>query len=195
MAEKARTMLTFVVLSIIAYLLGSVNVSIALFRLTGREDPRTHFSNNPGATNVYRLAGPGWALLVLLFDMAKAMLAAVIAAKWLTPPLVLWVGVAVIVGNLYPLFHGFKGGKGVGHYLGFSLAVAPTGTLIGLLAYGVAYLLKQPPFIRSLSMVSILAAATALKLGFHPLGLLAIVTTATLIIYAHRSNFANWRNK
>jgi glycerol-3-phosphate acyltransferase PlsY len=187
-------MMTFIIIMIIAYLIGSLNVSIGLFKFTGREDPRAKFSRNPGATNVYRLAGPGWALLVLLLDVAKAVVAALIAQHWLTPALVPWVGVAVIVGNLYPLFHGFKGGKGVGHYLGFSLAVAPVGTLIGLLAYGVAYLIKQPPFIRSLSMVAILAAATALKVGFHPMGLLAIVTTVTLIIYAHRSNFAGWRN-
>ncbi len=188
------TMMIFIIIMIIAYLIGSLNVSIGLFKLTGREDPRAKFSRNPGATNVYRLAGPGWALLVLLLDVAKAVAAALIAQHWLTPALVPWVGVAVIVGNLYPLFHGFKGGKGVGHYLGFSLAVAPAGTLIGLLAYGVAYLIKQPPFIRSLSMVTILAVVTALKVGFHRMGVLAIVTTVTLIIYAHRSNFSGWRD-
>jgi glycerol-3-phosphate acyltransferase PlsY len=187
-------MTTFIIVMIIAYLIGSLNVSIGLFKLTGREDPRTRFSNNPGATNVYRLAGPGWALLVLLLDMTKAMLVVIIAAKWITAPLMLWAGVALIVGNLYPLFHGFKGGKGVGHYLGFSLVVAPAGTLIGLLAYGAAYLIKQPPFIRSLSMVLILAIAAAFQIGFDPLGLLAIITTVTLIIYAHRSNFADWRH-
>ena len=192
MAEGV-TMMPSIFIMITAYLIGSLNVSIGLFKLTGREDPRAKFSRNPGATNVYRLAGPGWALLVLLLDMAKAMLVAVMAAKWLTLPLALWAGVAIIVGNLYPFFHGFKGGKGVGHYLGFSLAVAPAGTLIGLLVYGAAYLLKQPPFIRSLSMVLILAMAAAFKVGFNPLGLLAIITTVTLIFYAHRSNFADWR--
>lgn len=185
-------MLSFIAAMIIAYVLGSVNVSIGLFKLTGREDPRSKFSRNPGATNAYRLAGPGWALLVLLLDVAKAYIAAAIAQSWLSPAAVPWVGVAVVLGNLYPVFHDFQGGKGVGHYLGFSLAVAPWGTLIGLAVYGVIYKLGQPPFIRSLSMVLVLAFFTALGIAFNPTGLPAILITVVLIVYAHRSNFSQW---
>ncbi|MBC2711578.1 MAG: glycerol-3-phosphate acyltransferase [Desulfosarcina sp.] len=103
-----------------AYVAGSVNFSILAFRLTGREDPRGHGSGNPGATNVYRQAGIGWAVAVLLSDMGRAVAVALVANTLLPFWQVPWVGLGLILGNRFTCFHGFKGGKGVANYLGFT---------------------------------------------------------------------------
>ncbi|PID73080.1 MAG: hypothetical protein CSB33_05645 [Desulfobacterales bacterium] len=105
-------------LLIAAYLIGSVNVPIVLFRVLGREDPRGRFSGNPGMANVYRQAGWKWALMVLLLEMGKAILVTAAAMAWLRLERVPWIGLGLIIGNLYPCFHRFQGGKGVANYLG-----------------------------------------------------------------------------
>ena len=108
-----------------AYVAGSVNVAILVFRLTGREDPRRHGSGNPGATNVYRQAGLGWAAAVLALDMGRAMAVALLAVALLPASAVSWVGLGLILGNRFPCFHRFRGGKGVANYLGFTLVIVP----------------------------------------------------------------------
>lgn len=93
---------TFILLLVLAYLAGSINFSILLFRLTGREDPRQHGSGNPGATNVYRQAGAVWAAVVLLLDMGRAIAVAVLAQRLLNDWQVPWVGLGLILGNRFP---------------------------------------------------------------------------------------------
>ena len=120
-----ENVLTLLVIAPLAYLAGSVNFSIVLFRLLGRDDPRTRFSTNPGVTNVYRQAGRLWALLVLLLDLGRASALACISLRLLPPAFLPWCALFLLLGNMYPLFHGFKGGKGVANYLGFTLVPAP----------------------------------------------------------------------
>ncbi len=81
-------MLPFFMLMPIAYLTGSINFSIILFKVTGRSDPRGQYSGNPGTTNVYRQAGLFWAILVLLLDFSRAVGVAWIAIYLLPLPLV-----------------------------------------------------------------------------------------------------------
>jgi glycerol-3-phosphate acyltransferase PlsY len=99
-----------IVLMVGAYLAGSINFSILLFNVVGKEDPRQTFSGNPGATNVYRQAGIGWAAAVLLLDMGRAMGVAYLGVALASPDWVPWMGLALIVGNRYPCFLGFGGG-------------------------------------------------------------------------------------
>ena len=121
-------MLTALLL-ICAYLLGSVSSGVLVSRAFGLGDPRGGGSGNPGATNVLRLGGGRAALLTLLGDTAKG-LAAVLAAKLLSDQPLVWAaaGGAVFLGHLYPLFFGFRGGKGVataiGALLGMNVALA-----------------------------------------------------------------------
>lgn len=181
-------LLAFFALFAAAYVAGSVNFSILVFRFTGREDPRHYGSGNPGATNIYRKAGIGWAAAVLLLDVGRAVVVALIA-KWLLPDWqVPWVGLGLILGNRFPCFHGFKGGKGVANYLGFTLVITPMWGGIGVLAWGVAHLIWRTPFLSSFSMVFFLAAGTAITLGGNWWGGVGALATALFIVACHHRN-------
>ena len=171
-----------------AYVAGSVNFSILAFKLSGREDPRQHGSGNPGATNVYRKAGLAWAAGVLLLDMARAMTVALAASALLPMWQVPWAGLGLIMGNHWPLFHGFRGGKGVANYLGFTAVVAPVWAGIGALAWGAAHLVWRTPFISSFAMVLCLATGSALVQGAGFRGGLGALATALFIVACHHVN-------
>lgn len=109
----------------IAYLLGSLSSAIITSRLLGLPDPRQEGSKNPGATNVLRLGGKKAAIITLVGDMAKGLLPLLIAkALGASAEIIAAVGLAAFLGHLYPVFFGFKGGKGAatagGVYYGFA---------------------------------------------------------------------------
>jgi len=109
----------------IAYLLGSLSSAVITSRLMGLPDPREEGSKNPGATNVLRLGGKQAAIITLLGDLAKGLLPLLVArALGATPAVLAAVGLAAFLGHLYPVFFGFKGGKGVatagGVFFGYS---------------------------------------------------------------------------
>jgi glycerol-3-phosphate acyltransferase PlsY len=179
-----------------AYVAGSVNFSILVFRLTGRPDPRKHGSGNPGATNVFRQAGPGWAAAVLLLDMGRAVGVALAAGALLPVGQTIWVGLALILGNRLPCFHGFAGGKGVANYLGFTLAVAPVWAGIGALAWGAAYLIWRTPFLASFALVFCLSGGTALTAAGDGWGITGALLTAGFIVACHHRNIRErWGRK
>ena len=175
-------------LTIMAYVAGSLNFSILICRITGRDDPRHHGSGNPGATNVYRQAGIGWALVVLLMDMGRAVVVAFVAKSLLPFWQVPWVGLGLILGNRFPCFHGFKGGKGVANYLGFTVVIAPVWAALGVLAWGTAHLVWRTPFISSFAMVFVLAAGTVIVVGGNWRGAIGAAVTALFIVACHHRN-------
>src|ERR1035437_3468366 len=118
-----------------AYLAGSVNFSIILFRMLGRDDPRDHFSGNAGVTNVYRQTGFFGAGVILLLDLGRACILAWAALYLLPKQYVPWIGLALIIGNRFPCFHKFRGGKGVASYLGFTSLVSPFSAIISVLLW------------------------------------------------------------
>ena len=178
----------FIGLFVAAYIAGSVNFSILAFRFSGRDDPRQHGSGNPGATNVYRQAGLAWAAGVLLLDMARAMVVALLAAALLPVWQVPWVGLGLIMGNRWPLFHRLRGGKGVANYLGFTMIIAPVWAGIGALAWGATHLVWRTPFLSSFALVFCLAVGTAIVRGSGFGGGLGAVTTALFIVACHHTN-------
>lgn len=114
-------MSTFV-LTLLGYLFGSVSAAIIVCRLMRLPDPRTEGSGNPGATNVLRVGGKKAAALTLLGDLLKGTIPLLIARAIEPEPLTLaLVGMAAFFGHLYPIFFGFKGGKGVATGLGVLL--------------------------------------------------------------------------
>jgi len=183
----------FLFIIVIAYVLGSVNFSIIIFKFLGRDDPRLSFSGNAGTTNVYRLAGPAWAAAVLILDVGRAVLVALIAVYALTPGQVPWAGLALVIGNRYPCFHGFQGGKGVANYLGFSAVITPAGAAVSALAWVAVYLLKREPFIASFAMILALAAGTIIVENFHPWAIAGTLAAVLFIIYNHRKNFIEYK--
>jgi len=179
---------TFILFLVLAYLAGSLNFSILLFRLTGREDPRQHGSGNPGATNVYRQAGAVWAAVVLLLDMGRAIVVAVLAQHLLNGWQVPWVGFCLIFGNRFPCFHGFKGGKGVANYLGFTLAILPIWAVLAVLTWGAAYLAWRTPFLSSFSLIAVLAIGWITSGEASPVHGAGVVTTILFIVACHHRN-------
>jgi glycerol-3-phosphate acyltransferase PlsY len=176
------------VLFIVAYVAGSVIFSIVLFKILGKDDPRTMFSGNVGATNVYRQAGFFTAALVLLLDLAKAMGVALAATLALPSDFVPWICLGLILGNRFPCFHNFRGGKGVASYLGFTLVVAPVWAIISMPAWLIAHRLFEFPFIASLVMVLILALGTLNGCGYRPIPATGVLITTMLVYYNHKRN-------
>ena len=172
----------------IAYLAGSINFSIIVFRMTGRGDPRDAFSGNPGMTNVYRQSGWPTAAMVLLLDVGRSVLVAMLAVHWLAGTWVPWIGLALIVGNRYPCFHGFRGGKGVANYLGFSLYNVPSAVPAAAVAWLLSFALVRKPFVGSFLMVAILAWASAAHCAYQAWCSAGALTTALFIVYSHRGN-------
>lgn len=100
-------------LAVIGYLLGSINSAIVVSKLTMGYDIRTRGSGNAGLTNAYRCMGPARTLLVLMGDVAKAAIALYIGSLVMGSMGELIAGAFVIIGHVFPLYFGFKGGKGV----------------------------------------------------------------------------------
>lgn len=178
----------FIIIFTAAYIIGSINFSIILFKITGRGDPRSKFSGNAGATNVYRQAGIFWALAILILDMGRAMLIAYASFHLLDFAHVTWMGFALILGNRYPCFHSFKGGKGVANYLGFTLVLTPLAAMAATLLWAAVYLVLRTPFISSFVMTVILATGT-MNMFLHSFSsVMGTFVTALFIFYSHKDN-------
>ncbi len=122
-------------LAILAYLLGSLSFAVLLSRWFGTQDPRASGSGNPGATNMLRVAGKKLAILTLLGDVGKGLLP-VLVARWLGLGVMeeAWVGIAAVIGHLYPLYFNFRGGKGVATAAGMLLGLYPPAVLLAAAA-------------------------------------------------------------
>jgi glycerol-3-phosphate acyltransferase PlsY len=173
---------------ILAYLAGSINFSILLFKISGKENPRNEFSGNPGVVNVYRQAGLFIAALVWLLDMGRAIGVGLACIYLLSTALVPIGGLALILGNRFPCFHQFRGGKGVANYLGYTTIIAPLAAGISALAWLAAFAIFRIPFVGSFVMVFILGAGTLLVCNFDPLSTTAVLATVALIYFSHKRN-------
>ncbi|MFP4695801.1 glycerol-3-phosphate 1-O-acyltransferase PlsY [Thiohalospira sp.] len=174
-----------------AYLLGSLNAGILVSRLLGLPDPRQGGSGNPGATNVLRLGGRGAAAATLGGDVLKGVIPVLAARVWAPGELIpAAAALAAFLGHLYPVFFGFRGGKGVATALGGLIALAPPVAGIGALVWlAVAAVFR-------ISSLAALVAAVAAPVATWLLGLAQPVVVATavmavLLLWRHRSNIAN----
>jgi len=173
---------------ILSYLLGSINFTVILFRLLKFEDPREKFSGNPGTTNVYRIAGPFWAALVLILDIGRAGLVSVISVRFLPIDFITLAGFLLILGNRYPIFHGFKGGKGVANYMGFVIFIIPLWGVAAVMLWPLIYKLIRVTFIPSFAVITLMGIGLSFHFHFNPLSIAATVATVILIFYGHKKN-------
>jgi len=190
---------------LLSYLLGSILGSLLVGRLRGGVDIRTLGSGNAGGTNALRTQGKSFAIWVLLIDIAKGWIAARPVAQWLLPGMSaapeqirVWLpaacGVAAIVGHVYPVWYGFRGGKGVATLIGVVLGLDPVLLLPMLLTWFAGVILFG-----FVGLASMLAAASiplyvstsGLEPGL-PLTSFGVAATA-LIVFTHRSNIARMR--
>lgn len=173
-----------------AYLIGAIPVGFLVARAAGSTDIRRSGSGTIGATNVLRTLGTGPAVLTLVGDVAKGYLA-FRAARAIGPEAWTAAGgaVAAIVGNCWPVFLGFRGGKGVATGLGAFLGLTP-------LAVGPAAVLwiAVTAVSRYVSMASVVACLSlpvgALLLGYPRSSIIAAAVVALIIVWRHRENIA-----
>ena len=171
-----------------AYLLGSLSSAIVVCRLMGLPDPRTQGSNNPGATNVLRIGGKKAAAITLLGDSLKGLLP-VLACHLIdaTPLIFALPAMAAFLGHLYPVFFGFRGGKGVATALGVQFGLHwMIGGAVALVWLFMAKVMK----ISSLAaLVSMALAPVFVWLVWPAPELIVMQLIMTLIlIWRHRSN-------
>jgi len=178
----------FTAFCLIAYAAGSLNAAILVLQMKTKKDPRTLFSKNAGTTNVYRILGLKWAGVVLMTDVGKAFLIAAAASRLLSVPAVLWVGLFLLLGNRFPCFHGFKGGKGVAHFIGFSLFLTPVFTALSLAGWCAVYLFFRLPFAGSMVLVAILGMGLARISGTDFMGITGVIMCMGFIVLNHRNN-------
>ncbi|MFA7522540.1 MAG: glycerol-3-phosphate 1-O-acyltransferase PlsY [Halothiobacillaceae bacterium] len=178
------------IVALAAYLVGSLSTAMITARLLGLPDPRSAGSGNPGATNIMRLGGKKAAIVTLAGDLLKGLIPVVLAATLIDTPDRLaamgTVGLFAFLGHLYPIFFGFKGGKGVATAAGAILGLAPFIGLVAILSWlGMAWATRYS----SLSaLTAAVVAATLAALFAPPIIFLTISLMALLLILRHRSN-------
>jgi acyl phosphate:glycerol-3-phosphate acyltransferase len=183
---------------VLAYLLGSLSFAVIVSRAMRLDDPRSYGSGNPGATNVLRSGNKAAAILTLLLDALKGVVA-VLVARALAPRLglvdttIALAGVAAFLGHLYPVFFRFQGGKGVATAAGVLLALNPW---LGLASLGTWLVVAFGTRYSSLAalVTAVLVPVYAWMLA-GDLGVVALVAVmSVLLVWRHRSNIAKLRN-
>lgn len=181
-------------LLLIAYLLGSVPIGWIVGKLFYRKDIRKGGSGNIGATNALRMFGTTTGIIVLLLDMGKGLLAVLLAKAWLASgsPFISFCALVVILGHVFPLYLGFKGGKGVATAGGAFLALVPLSVLVAIVVFVIIVAIT-----RYVSLGSILGALAFLGHALWQISQsatcdyarLALVTIVVLmIVFKHRAN-------
>jgi len=186
----------------IAYLIGSISFAVVVSKCMRLPDPHTYGSGNPGATNVLRTGNKLAAALTFIGDALKGYFAVVLARiilgdQSLTSTLGSWVlcgvVIAVFLGHLFPIFHGFKGGKGVATACGILFGV---NVILGVATLSTWIIVAV--FLRYSSLAALAAAVFGpiyfvFLFGFQPMGI-SLLAVCLLLIWRHRSNIRNLLN-
>ena len=186
----------------IAYLIGSISFAVVVSKCMRLPDPHSYGSGNPGATNVLRTGNKLAAVLTLIGDALKGYLAVMLARvilgdASLTSTMGSWilcgVVIAVFLGHLFPIFHGFKGGKGVATACGILFGI---NVILGAATLGTWIIVAV--FMRYSSLAALAAAVFGpiyfvFLFGFQPMGI-ALLIVCLLLIWRHRSNIRNLMN-
>lgn len=185
-----------IISAVIAYLIGSLQVSVILSKFFKFPDPRTRGSQNAGATNVLRTAGLNPALITLVGDVLKGIIAVFIARIFHADPFfIAFAALAAVIGHIFPCFFQFRGGKGVATALGGIFVLAPfTAILLAIIWLAVVFATRY------VSLASIVA------MGLTPLLILMfssyrgayfipVLIMAGLVIWKHKDNIQRLRNR
>ena len=180
--------MSWAILLIVSYLIGSIPVGLILGNLIWKKDLRRFGSHNIGATNAWRVIGKKAGLLIFIFDLLKGQIGVLLGACLLgTPGAMVLGGLFAMLGHIFPLFLGFKGGKGVATGLGVLAALMPKITAIVLIVWLVLVLLTRYVSVGSIVaalLTPILAACFKEPAIFFSFALAA----AVVIIWRHREN-------
>ena len=177
--------------ALFGYLLGSVSTAIITCKVMGLSDPRTVGSNNPGATNVLRAGGKKAAIITLLGDMLKGLIPVLIAVLLdMQNEIIAATAVAAFLGHLYPLYYGFKGGKGVATILGALLGIH---WMLGLGTIGIWIFMAVT--LRYSSLSALVAASGSPVLAWFitqsQVITVCVAFMALMLIWRHKKNIQN----
>lgn len=200
---------------LLSYLVGSIPTSIIISKLVSGIDIRKHGSGNAGGTNVFRVIGWKYGILVMLLDALKGVFAVVVIARLhygnipfnnMTPfddftLIQILAGVSAVIGHIWTIFAGFKGGKGIATGLGFLITIITVDMLLAVAVFAIVVTIS-----RYISLGSVLAAISIPLimivrenvfnvdiLGYHTILPFAI-GIALLIVYTHRANIKRLMN-
>ena len=202
--KEAYMDVVYILLSVVvSYLLGSVNSAIIVSKALYKEDVRTHGSGNAGLTNILRTYGAKAALLTLIGDMLKAVLAILFASMFFglnyqsgisQSPYCYLAGAAAVIGHVFPIFYQFKGGKGVLVAATMALVLCPLNFAALLAIFILTVLITRYVSLGSIIVAALLPVTVGLyiRLGCgvaaSPIIILTTVFLGAFVIWCHRSN-------
>jgi glycerol-3-phosphate acyltransferase PlsY len=172
----------------LAYLLGSIPFGLLLSRMGGLGDIRETGSGNIGATNVLRSGNKFIAALTLLTDIAKAIVAILVATEFVGFPTAYWAGLAALLGHIFPVWLGFKGGKGVAVFIGTSLVISPLPGLTLLSVWLLVAVISRRSSLAAL-IATISVPIYMVVLG-EIYGAIVVGVQVGVIYWAHRENIS-----
>ena len=192
-------MLLYLIVGVVAYLLGSIPFGLILVRIFRKQDIRQQGSGNIGATNVIRSGGKGLGAATFLLDAAKGYVAVLLAwqvglhvhqTQFQTQNLAATAAVCALVGHVYPLWLGFKGGKGVATGFGVFLGITATAALVALAAFVVIFALSR--YVSLASIIAAIAFPVAALLVPHetlaPFMIAVVILLPLIVIAKHHAN-------
>jgi glycerol-3-phosphate acyltransferase PlsY len=186
-------MMTLIAFVLTAYLLGSISFGVLASRVFHLPDPRSYGSKNPGATNVLRSGKKAAAVFTLLGDAGKGWLA-VAVAQYVAPGMdvdaIAPVALAVFLGHLFPVFLGFKGGKGVATALGVLLGFNPWMGLLSALIWITVAALWRISSLAALAAAGLAPISAVFFLGLDQRTFVVFIMSL-LLIWRHKSNIAS----
>lgn len=174
---------------LVGYLLGSISSGVLLSKAIVKKDIRTQGSGNAGTTNMLRINGKGMAALTFLCDILKGVIAVFIGKALVGSEVGGVMGVlGAVVGHNYPLYFGFKGGKGIATSFGSLLFIYPIQSLAALASFVVLVCATHYVSVGSVVAAFVLPALVILTTPFHPVIFCTMVFLGAMAIYRHKSN-------
>ncbi|MEJ5021883.1 glycerol-3-phosphate 1-O-acyltransferase PlsY [Ochrobactrum vermis] len=191
MAEPGFLSMTLIGALVFGYFLGSIPFGLILTRFAGLGDVRSIGSGNIGATNVLRTGNKKLAAATLIFDMLKGTVAVLVASRY-GPDAAIGAGFGAFIGHLFPVWIGFKGGKGVATYLGVLIGLAWPGALVFAAVWIVTALLTRYSSLAAL-IASIVVPIGLYFRGYPAIAVLFAIMTI-IVIVKHKANITRLLN-
>jgi len=187
-------MINQIIITLIAYLIGSLSFGILASKLFNIADPRTMGSKNPGATNVMRQGNKVAAIFTLLGDMLKATILLLIAKFYgVSDSLIVLIAVAVMLGHVYPIYYQFKGGKGVATSLGILLGISPVLALSVFIIWIIIFFIWRFSSLAAIG-ATLSSPIIALWIGLSNQFIFLMCILSLIILIRHKSNIKNLLN-
>jgi glycerol-3-phosphate acyltransferase PlsY len=183
-----------IIITLIAYLIGSVSFGILASKLFNIADPRTMGSKNPGATNVMRQGNKVAAIFTLLGDMLKATILLSIAKFYgVSDSLIVLIAIALMLGHVYPIYYQFKGGKGVATALGILLGISPVLALSVFIIWIIIFFIWKFSSLAAIG-ATLSSPIIALWIGLSNQLVFLMCILSLIILVRHKSNIKNLLN-